>query len=136
MRKYIALSFIALSIGLVSCDDWLDKLPDNRMELNSPSDISDLLVSAYATAHPAYLLEMYSDNTDECINTGWSEADRFQRQAFRWNDITEINGSETPQNLWNSYYAAVAAANASIEHIESQSPEKQKDYQQPYPCYL
>jgi hypothetical protein len=129
MRKYIALSFIALSIGLVSCDDWLDKLPDNRMELNSPSDISDLLVSAYATAHPAYLLEMYSDNTDECVNTGWSEADRFQRQAFRWNDITEINGSETPQNLWNSYYAAVAAANASIEHIESQSPEKQKDYQ-------
>ena len=67
MKKYIGFSIIALGLTMTSCDDWLDKLPDNRMELQSPSDISSLLVSAYPNVHPAYLLEMYSDNTDECI---------------------------------------------------------------------
>ena len=64
MKKYIGFSIIALGLTLTSCDDWLDKLPDNRMELQTPSDVSNLLVSAYPSSHPAYLLEMYSDNTD------------------------------------------------------------------------
>ena len=118
MKKYIVLSFIALSMGLTSCNDWLDKLPDNRMELSKPSDISDLLVSAYPNCHPAYLLEMYSDNTDECINPNWSEASRFQRQAYNWNDITETGESETPQELWNGHYLCVASANAAIDFID------------------
>lgn len=118
MKKYIGFSIIALSMGLVSCDDWLDKLPDNRMELSSAEDISNLLVSAYPEHHPAYLLEMYSDNTDECIDPAWSEADRFQRQAWHWDDITETMQDETPQELWNAHYKAIAAANAAIEFIE------------------
>jgi len=120
MKKYIGLSIMALSMGLTSCNDWLDKLPDNRMELSKPSDISDLLVSAYPTRHPAYLLEMYSDNTDECINPNWSEASRFQRQAYHWDDITETNEDETPQELWNSHYLAIASANSAIDYIEEQ----------------
>lgn len=119
MKKYIGLSIMALSLLLTSCDDWLDKLPDNRMELQSTQDLSDLLVSAYPTRHPAYLLEMYSDNSDDCDNTGWTEASRFQRQAFHWDDITEIGEDETPQELWNGYYSAVAAANASLDFIET-----------------
>ena len=115
MKKYIVLSVIALSGLFVSCDDYLDKLPDNRMELKTADEIKSLLVSAYATRNPAYLLEMYSDNTDDCVNTGWSEADRFQRQAYHWDDITEIGQDESPQELWNGYYSAIAASNASIQ---------------------
>lgn len=118
MKKYIGLSIIALSLGLTSCNDWLDKLPDNRMELKTPEDITDLLTSAYPETHPAYLLEMYSDNADLCDNNGWDEADRFQRQAWQWDDITEIRNNESPQELWNKHYSAVAAANAAIEYID------------------
>ena len=118
MKKYIGLSIIALSMGLTSCNDWLDKLPDNRMELSKPSDISDLLVSAYPTRHPAYLLEMFSDNTDECINPNWSEANRFQRQAYNWEDITETGEDEPPQELWNGHYLCIASANAAIDFIK------------------
>ena len=128
MKKYIGLSIISLCLGLISCDDWLDKLPDNRMELSSAEDVSNLLVSAYALCHPAYLLEMYSDNADECINTGWSEADRFQRQAYQWDDITEVMESETPQEIWNNYYLAIASANACIEFVEGLDKVKQLDY--------
>ena len=118
MKKYIGFSIIALGLTLTSCDDWLDKLPDNRMELQTPSDVSNLLVSAYPSAHPAYLLEMYSDNTDECVNPSWSEASRFQAQAYKWEDITETGEDESPQELWNRHYLAIASANAAIDLIE------------------
>lgn len=118
MKKYIGFSIIALGLTLTSCDDWLDKLPDNRMELQTPSDVSNLLVSAYPSAHPAYLLEMYSDNTDECVNPSWSEASRFQAQAYNWEDITETGEDESPQELWNRHYLAIASANAAIDLIE------------------
>lgn len=118
MKKYIGFSIIALGLTLTSCDDWLDKLPDNRMELQTPSDVSSLLVSAYPSSHPAYLLEMYSDNTDECVNPSWSEASRFQAQAYNWEDITETGEDESPQELWNKHYLAIASANAAIDLIE------------------
>lgn len=118
MKKYIGFSIIALGLTLTSCDDWLDKLPDNRMELQTPSDVSSLLVSAYPSAHPAYLLEMYSDNTDDCVNPSWSEASRFQAQAYKWEDITETGEDESPQELWNRHYLAIASANAAIDLIE------------------
>ena len=118
MKKYIGFSIIALGLTLTSCDDWLDKLPDNRMELQTPSDVSSLLVSAYPSSHPAYLLEMYSDNTDDCVNPSWSEASRFQAQAYNWEDITETGEDESPQELWNRHYIAIASANAAIDLIE------------------
>lgn len=129
MNKYIGLSLMVV-IGAVtaSCDDWLDKMPDNRMELRTPEDISDLLVSAYSETNPAYLLEMYSDNADQCDNTGWGEANRFQRQAFFWDDITETSESESPQNLWNGYYTAIASCNASIEYIDGLSAAEKEEY--------
>lgn len=123
MKKYIGLSIIALSMGLTSCNDWLDKLPDNRMELQTVDDVKGLLVSAYPQTHPAYLLEMYSDNTDDCVAPDWSEADRFQRQAYHWDDITETGVDESPQELWNSHYRAIASANAAIDFIEGSSDQ-------------
>ncbi len=118
MKKYIGLSIMALSIGLASCNDYLDKLPDNRMDnITKADDMSALLLSAYSTHHPAYLLEMTSDNADLCDNTGWTEANRFQRQAWQWNDITEIGDDDSPQQLWESYYTSVAASNSCLSAI-------------------
>ena len=128
MKKYIGLAFVALGMTLTSCDDYLDKLPDNRMELKTPEEITDLMVSAYADHHPAYILEMASDNADDCVNTGWTEYDRLQRQAWHWDDITEIGQSDSPQELWNNYYRAIAATNAAIEYIESLPVEKRVDF--------
>jgi hypothetical protein len=127
--KYLLSTVLAVSLlGFSSCDDYLDKLPDNRMELKSTDDVSNLLVSAYSSRYPAYLLEMYSDNTDCIDNTGWTEADKFQGQAYRWEDITEIQDDESPQELWNAYYKAISSANASIEYIAKLSDTEKTEY--------
>jgi len=120
MKKYIGISIVALSMTFTACNDYLDKLPDNRMDnISKADDLSAMLVSAYSNRHPAYILEMSSDNADLCDNTGWNEYDRFQRQAWHWNDVTETGQSDCPQELWEAYYTAVAASNSCLNYIET-----------------
>lgn len=118
--KYIAaLPLAVASLALASCNDFLNKYPDSRMDLKNSSEVSQLLVSAYPAAHPAYLTEMYSDNTDEQMHSTWSAFDRFQEQAYQWKDIDEVRNAETPYQLWEAHYTAVATANEAIAHINS-----------------
>ena len=118
IRKiYIYVSIAAVTLGISSCDDYLDKLPDNRMELNSKEKVQQFLVSAYPDHNPALLAEMYSDNSDEFKVTSWTSAGRFQDQAYAWADITEISESETPQEIWNSLYKAMGTANTALKAI-------------------
>ena len=65
---YITASFATLLLGFCACNDFLDKLPDNRMELNTEKKVQKFLVSAYPNRNPALLAELYSDNTDEFKN--------------------------------------------------------------------
>lgn len=128
-NKYITILSAAALLAFTGCDDFLDKLPDSRMELNDVETISNLLVSAYAEVNPAYLFEMESDNADLCENTGWTEASRFQRQAWEWADISETADPETPQELWNGYYSAIAASNAAIEYIDGLDESEASQYE-------
>ncbi len=118
--QYIAFALLTAGSGLSSCDSYLDKLPDNRMELKDAQDIKDLLVSAYPTRTPAFLLERYSDNNDRFDVTGWNDGERFEKEAYNWQDITDISMDESPQELWQKSYIAVAAANQSLQAIEQQ----------------
>lgn len=47
MKKYIIMASVAaLAIGLSSCSNFLDELPDNRTELNE-NNVGKILLSAY-----------------------------------------------------------------------------------------
>lgn len=107
-----------------SCNDFLDELPDNRMELTTAQEASKLLVSAYPDVSSAYLLETFSDNTDKNIGSGWAAYDMLQTEMFEWADITQVD-NESPQELWNSYYSAIAAANHVIDTFKD-NPEVAK----------
>ena len=49
MNKYLGLSIIAVGLALTSCDDFLDKMPDKRAEVNTVEKVNLLLTSAYAS---------------------------------------------------------------------------------------
>ena len=38
---------VGLLFSMSACNDYLDKLPDNRTTLDSPEAVTELLVSAY-----------------------------------------------------------------------------------------
>jgi hypothetical protein len=59
MKKYNIVYILATGLlALTSCDDYLDKVPDNRAEVNTEDKISKLLVSAYAGNNSNLILEM------------------------------------------------------------------------------
>jgi len=128
-KQYITLSLaLAAGLGLTSCNDFLDKLPDSRMEIDNVEKAQKVLVSAYATSHPAYYLEMYSDNSDQYDVTGWTAANRFQGEAWSWADATDISSDESPMSLWERHYAAISAANEALEYVNRVSqPSSQEN---------
>ena len=46
--KYIYIAAMTMAVGLSSCDSYLDKLPDNRMELDNADDALSYLETANA----------------------------------------------------------------------------------------
>ena len=45
-----------------ACDDFLDKIPDERTELTTESNIVDLLKGSYPATNYQYICELSSDN--------------------------------------------------------------------------
>ena len=51
------------SLILAACNDFLDELPDNRTELDTPDKINRLLVSAYPSRSFTRMFEIASELT-------------------------------------------------------------------------
>ena len=106
----------SLSLTTVSCNGFLDEMPDNRTELNTDQKIAKLLVSAYADASPNELFELYSDNSDDSGPT-YGYYKLSEQECYHWQDTKE-EYQDTPNSLWGSYYSAIAAANMALDAIE------------------
>ena len=116
MKKYIGFSIIALSMGLASCNDYLDKLPDNRAALNTEEKIIKFVGSAYPDNDYIMVTEMLSDNIDDRGPVS-TYSDRFVEQVYAWQDVTESN-NESPQNFWDASYECIITANQAIAAID------------------
>lgn len=117
MKKYIGLSILALSMGLTSCNDFLDELPDNRTEANTEEKIQKLLVAAYPTHDHMAFTEYASDNVDELLANS-SYKDRFTDECYSWVDMTETNNQST-ERYWMDLYQCIETANMALEGIEA-----------------
>lgn len=122
MKKYIFGMFALVSaLALTSCNDYLDKLPDDRAELDTNKKITQLLVSAYPAATNNLIHEMMSDNVDD--NGRSYSTPILCEQLYRLQDPTE-ESFDTPYDVWNGYYESVATCNQALEAIEALgSPE-------------
>ncbi len=119
MKKYIGLSVLALSMGLSSCDEFLDKLPDNRTEANTEDKIQKLLVAAYPDNDHMAFTEYASDNVDDMgANNPYTE--RCLDEYYTWVDETNSDiYNQSPEDYWQSLYQCIETANMALEGIES-----------------
>lgn len=118
--KKINLYLLALAVGtsFSACDSYLDKMPDNRTELDTKEKITDMLVSCYPTTNFAEINEMTSDNTDEIAGAANTAMNVMQEQLATWKDVT-AEEEDSPYMLWNDSYHAIASANMVLEAINS-----------------
>lgn len=114
--KYIGATVILTGTLLFTgCKKYLDHLPDQRTELNSPEKLSELLVSAYPSGNYITFMESMSDNITD--NFGMTTNDEINTNSYQWKDVTGV-GQDTPIYYWNSAYRAIAAANEVLSAIE------------------
>lgn len=113
--KYILFSSVLALGTLTSCNDFLDKMPDNRTTVDTEDKVKELLVSAYFNHDYNYFTEVSSDNVDEYQN---DYTIRFIDQLYKWEDPTETN-NESPESYWETAYSAIAAANTALEGIDN-----------------
>lgn len=107
---------MALALGFSSCDDFLDKLPDNRADIDTKDKAVTLLVSAYPDHDYILLTEFSSDNVDD-YGARNPYTDRFLDQVYAWQDITESD-NEDSESLWGSCYDAISSANQALKGLE------------------
>lgn len=112
--KYIFAASLML-LGLVSCDKFLDTMPDNRAEVNSAAKIQALLTSGYPTNTYLTFNEYMSDNVDNLgdDNPGTS---RYLDQIYNWEDVTET-ANDSPKYFWSESYLCIAHANQALDAI-------------------
>ena len=132
MKKYIVISILALGFGLTSCSDFLDKAPDERVELVNVDDVVMLLGTAYSDANYGWLCEISSDNIID-VNAPYLSTQssgneievRFNLtsygleddEAFQFKPVS-TNSSDTPAEIWESSYKAIAVANHAIANLD------------------
>lgn len=115
-QAYLWTLALGVALSLCGCDSYLDRLPDNRVEVDTAEDIRKLLVNAYPTASPAILCEFSSDNTDDigAENPYFSD---FSREVTYWQDPLEYGDNDGLAAIWQAHYKAIAHANLALEHI-------------------
>lgn len=118
---YALTAAAAALLALTSCNDFLDKMPDNRAELDTKEKVRALLVSAYPDHDYMLVTEFMSDNVDD-YGPNNPYTDRFIDQVYAWADVTERD-NESPENIWDANYNAIASANHAIQAIENMAEE-------------
>lgn len=109
MKRFSIMLLACASLALTtSCNDYLDKLPDDRAEVNNLTKAANLLVSAYPAQSPDLLMEYSTDNVLDNGKLYYYREN--QDKAYRWEEVT-TTGNDDPRSVWNSGYAAVGTAN-------------------------
>lgn len=133
--KYIAFSLGLSALALTSCSDFLDKVPDERTEIDSEDKVVSLLVSAYPEGSPCWLGEMNSDNLIDnqaphlpsnpnlkqvMAHYNYSQYALWDNQLFRFDaaDQAAYSDYDSPGFVWGTYYSSVATANAALKAID------------------
>lgn len=123
--KYIAMAAATGLIGLSSCSDFLDTVPDTRVYLNTVEQLRELMVDGYIGTSYACVGELSSDNVID--NNSPSDAGvRYNRpsfaaaddQLYKWEAVTMGQDSDSPTGTWEGCYGAIAVCNAVLEKVD------------------
>lgn len=88
------------SLTLAACNDFLDELPDNRTELDTPDKINRLLVSAYPSRSFTRMCEIASDNCDDMGANNPNTSLLLEHNSY-WMDMNEAE-NDSNKNTWQA----------------------------------
>ena len=109
-----------------SCDKYLNVEPDNRVTIDTPDKVKQLLINAYPNTDYSTVAELsadnFFDNTSPNASGLYYEVapfDRMDDDIYAWIDPRSYTGDgDSPYDLWQRYYQSIASANAALEAID------------------
>lgn len=120
-QKYFILAVFSITLALfqTSCDDYLDEVPDNRSELDTPAKIASFLTSGYPSHLFQVMTEYASDNVDHrTLPANLSVPFKNIEDMYLWGPSIDATGNDSPKSVWESFYGAIAVANQALKSIE------------------
>ncbi|GJM28287.1 MAG: hypothetical protein DHS20C17_09220 [Cyclobacteriaceae bacterium] len=126
LTRYLKIFVFGLLLLMpISCNDFLDEVPDNRVSLDNLDKAQQLLTNAYSISSYAFT-DWMTDNVG--FTTGVTIRTNH-RQAYQWEDFTDgPTEQDTPIFFWFETYTAIAHANevlAILEDLPSNTEELQ-----------
>ena len=122
------------AFALTSCSEsFLDKLPDERTEIDNEDQVAKLLITSYPTGGYAWICELSSDNVmdnnsphlpaspnaeQSVTHYNLSPYDRTDDELFRFEPAKSSTNQDTPAFLWETYYAAIQQASMALQAID------------------
>lgn len=108
--------YLLVFVLMISCDDFLEEQPDDRIELNSLDKISELSGASYPYASHAFT-DWYTDLASTQI-PGQIWIRNYDDDYYRWQDTDHV-WQDSPTYFWNSAYAGIASSNHALEALEN-----------------
>lgn len=123
LKNISYLAVLALA-SLSSCNDFLDKVPDTRVELKTPEQLRMLMVNAYPWAGYSLIGELSSDNVidnnspnEQGVRYNLSVFDKIDNELFAFEEAKSTSGKDSPTEVWEAYYHSIACCNAVLERV-------------------
>ncbi|MDO5608182.1 MAG: RagB/SusD family nutrient uptake outer membrane protein [Capnocytophaga sp.] len=118
MRNIIKISILSITISVLSlsCDSFLDELPDNRTVVDSSEKVAKLLVSAYPESYYTLVSELSSDNIDD-YGASNPNTSVFYEQIAYWKESSEVDNDDL-KSVWEACYKAISNANEALKAIK------------------
>lgn len=125
--KQLIYSLVAGSMALsfTACDDFLDTVPDNRVELSTTEHLRKIMNAAYPQTNWAWPCELSSDNMEDNnapdengVRYNLSAYDRGDEEMFAWEPCKSNTDIDSPSSTWMYSYLSIAHCNAVLERIE------------------
>lgn len=125
-KLYILVSFAFAVVWMSSCDNYLDVEPDNRVAIDTPEKVQQLLINSYPNVNYATVAELSSDNfidnnapNSKGLYYNQTSFDRMDDDIFAWVDPRTSSDDDSPYYLWQQYYQSIACANAALQAVDA-----------------
>ncbi len=127
-RNYIKLIMAALGTIILptGCNDFLDKAPDERLEINTLDKIEKTVIGSYQNAR-SYRFTHFSSDDAGFVSRVYSE-DVIIEDLYTWGNPDGTNSrrdfrnqrhQDAPSSYWLAAYGSVSQINHALEAMEN-----------------
>ena len=135
-KSIIVTALLMSSVCLLqSCEDFLDKAPDRRVEIVRLDQVLQLLTSAYPSGNYGALCELSSDNVIDVnapfyapqtssnyeailVHYHLNSYNRMDDEIYNFEPVRSYKGTDSPYYLWQAFYYSIATVNHALECLD------------------